>query len=115
MFYMSAKRFTLMELLVVIVVIAILISMLMPSLSRAKEKARRITCMNNLKQMSMLTMLYSKDSKGYTPPWRPDGNDAWSSGSRNLKQGGYTRTLGHTIDLGYITAAGARGVFPKAF
>ena len=56
------KRFTLVELLIVIVIIAILISMLMPSLSRAREKARRVVCQSNLSQIGKAGYLYFKDN-----------------------------------------------------
>ena len=53
--------FTLIELLIVIAIIAILASMLLPALSRAKEKARSIKCVSNIRQMSLSYLLYADD------------------------------------------------------
>ncbi len=65
-----AGGFTLIELLVVITIIGILASMLLPSLSRAKEKARTATCINNLHQMSVALKLYVDDHDDKLPSIR---------------------------------------------
>lgn len=56
-----SKGFTLIELLVVIAIIAILAAILFPVFAQAREKARAITCMSNLKQIGMGTMMYNQD------------------------------------------------------
>jgi prepilin-type N-terminal cleavage/methylation domain-containing protein/prepilin-type processing-associated H-X9-DG protein len=72
----GAAGFTLIELLVVIAIIAILAAMLLPALSAAKERAKRIQCVNSLKQMGIAIQMYIGDNNSTYPmlKWSPTGS-----------------------------------------
>ena len=73
---MAKRHFTLIELLVVIAIIAILAAMLLPALQSARERAQSTKCVNNLKQMSLVTAVYLDDHRSFWPAQNTTNKEA---------------------------------------
>jgi prepilin-type N-terminal cleavage/methylation domain-containing protein/prepilin-type processing-associated H-X9-DG protein len=73
----TQRGFTLIELLVVIAIIAILASMLLPALAQAKEAGRRVTSLNNMRQLGIALMMYTDDNEGRLPGRTHPAPPAW--------------------------------------
>lgn len=99
----SAKIFTLIELLVVIAIIAILASMLLPALNKARESAQEAACMNNLRQCSVGYFMFAGDNDDNIAAWGLQALQMYNNGSqrfgnRYLLENGYLGKSGEVDD-----------------
>jgi prepilin-type N-terminal cleavage/methylation domain-containing protein/prepilin-type processing-associated H-X9-DG protein len=95
------RAFTLIELLVVIAIIAILAAMLLPALSKAKSRATRIHCINNLRQLQLCGIMYAGEQNGfYAPniPVAPLSAGSWIQGDMSDNSGTYGRVTPGVLD-----------------
>lgn len=109
----ATRGFTLVELLVVIGIIGVLISVLMPALRKARDKAERVACLSNLRTIAQGVHIYTAESKGVLPPSQYK-NGAWCYAfdmKNSMDPAAGAMGLGLLLETNVFTA----GVAPRIF
>lgn len=129
---LAKPGFTLIELLVVIAIIALLAAILFPVFVRARENARRTSCLSNLKQIGLAFHQYQQDYDGMYPGWLNDTNQGWavvlqpylnstqifqcpseSTKGSTVPEGGAYTDYGYSAHFGKIFPGGGNRLPPK--
>ena len=97
---MNRKAFTLIELLVVVAIIALLVSILVPSLQQAREQAKMVVCVSNERQMALGMSMYADDNQGWYPSHLMSNKPAHSYFAWYMASGGY-QNMGLVVAGGY--------------
>lgn len=106
MMKLHRKAFTLIELLVVVSIIALLVSILLPALSKAREAAKSVVCLTNLRQISSFELMYAEANNDFVAPGFSGGSHWWAPQTSNFCEM-ITGVNGWNIMYGNVNCPGA--------